>query len=48
MVDGSTLVAQEYWDENTKKMIPVTLTIRDHILFRLLGKIEAALGAKNG
>lgn len=43
MVSGDTIVEKSYFDEDTGNMIKVSLTIRDHIFFRLLSRIEAAL-----
>ena len=42
-IDGTTIKAAEFWDEDTKKFISVNLSVRDIIFFRLLHKIEQEL-----
>lgn len=43
VVDGTTIKAAEFWDEDTKQMIKINLSIRDIVFFRLLQRMEAAL-----
>jgi len=42
-IDGTTIKAAEFWDEETKKHISVNLSVRDIIFFRLLQRIEKEL-----
>lgn len=43
MVSGETLKTLNYYDSETSQMMPVELSVRDHILFRLLQQIVGAL-----
>lgn len=47
MVDGTTIKASQFWDDDTKQMISVNLTVRDIIFFRLLERIAAQLQRGN-
>jgi len=42
MVDGDVKVEREYWDPVQSKMVLVNLTVRDHIFFDFLRKLENA------
>jgi len=46
MVSGDTKIERQYWKPDTNEFIDVEMTIRDHILFDLLKKIEGAIKAK--
>lgn len=39
MVDGTALKDSEFWDEDSKKFVTVTLSVRDIIYFRLLERL---------
>ena len=43
VIDGTTIKAAEFWDEDTKQMIKINLSVRDIVFFRLLQRIEASL-----
>ena len=47
MVDGETKVERDYCDPITEKMIPVSMTVRDHIFFDFLKRLESAIIRKS-
>ena len=42
-IDGTTIRAASFFDEDTKQMVSINLSVRDIVFFRLLRKIEGAI-----
>lgn len=42
-IDGNSIKAAKFWDDDTKQLVEINLSVRDIVLFRLLQKLEAAL-----
>ena len=42
-IDGTTIKAAQYFDDETQKMVSFNLSLRDIIFFRLLDKLAGAL-----
>jgi len=42
-VEGTAIKEAEFWDDETKQMVKVNLSVRDIIFFRILRRIEASL-----
>jgi hypothetical protein len=46
MVSGDTIVTRQYWDETTNQIINIEMTIKDHLLYDYLRKIESRLAKR--
>ena len=42
-IDGTVIKAADFWDEETKQIVSINLSVRDIVFFRLLQKIEGAI-----
>ena len=43
-ISGDALIEREYYDPETLKMIKITMSVKDHILFSRLNDIAKAIG----
>jgi len=47
-IDGTAIRPQKYIDSATGQIIEVDLTVRDHMFFKLLQELTAAIKRRDG